>query len=60
MVGSLAPVLILDGRRQHGVIAFDRHAEPQRPGKGIFATPSGADGVLVGWSEPPTPHRPTT
>lgn len=59
MVGSLAPVLILDGRRQHGVIAFDRHAEPQRPGKGIFATPSGTDGVLVGWSEPPTAQRPT-
>jgi S-DNA-T family DNA segregation ATPase FtsK/SpoIIIE len=57
IVGSLSPVLMLDGRRQHGVIAFDRHAEPQRPGKGIYATPSGTDGVLVGWSEPPVAHR---
>ena len=53
IAGSLAPVLILDGRRQHGVIAFDLHAEPQRPGKGIYATAAGTDGVLVGWSEPP-------
>jgi hypothetical protein len=36
------------------VIAFDLHAEPQRPGKGIYATAAGTDGVLVGWSEPPT------
>jgi hypothetical protein len=57
IVGSLAPVLLLDGRRQHGVIAHDLHAEPQRPGKGIYATGSGHDGVLVGWIEPPATAR---
>ena len=53
IVGGLAPVLILDGRRAHGVIAHDVHAEPQRAGKGIFATASRREGVLVAWSDPP-------
>jgi S-DNA-T family DNA segregation ATPase FtsK/SpoIIIE len=53
IVGGLAPVLILDGRRQHGVIAHDVHAEPQRPGKGILATASRREGMLVAWSDPP-------
>jgi S-DNA-T family DNA segregation ATPase FtsK/SpoIIIE len=57
IVGSLAPLLILDGRRHHGVIAHDLHAEPQRPGKGIYATGSRRDGVLVAWSEPPVIAR---
>jgi type VII secretion protein EccCa/type VII secretion protein EccCb len=59
IVGSLAPVLILDGRRQHGVIAHDVYADPQRPGKAVYATPSGSEGVLVGWSEPPVSERRT-
>jgi hypothetical protein len=53
IVGSLAPVLILDGRREHGQIVSGVYAEPQRPGKGILATRNGIEGVLVGWSEPP-------
>ena len=44
IVGGLAPVLILDGRRAHGVIAHDVHAESQRAGKGIFATASRREG----------------
>jgi S-DNA-T family DNA segregation ATPase FtsK/SpoIIIE len=59
IAGSLAPVLILDGRRSHGVIAHDLHAEPQRAGKGIYATGSRSEGVLVGWSEPPVVARRT-
>jgi type VII secretion protein EccCb len=53
VVGSLAPVLILDGRREHGQIVSGIFAEPQRPGKGTLVTRQGAEGVLVGWSEPP-------
>jgi type VII secretion protein EccCb len=54
VVGSLAPVLILDGRREHGQIVNGIFAEPQRPGKGLLVTRRGAEGVLVGWSEPPS------
>jgi hypothetical protein len=57
VVGSLAPVLILDGRREHGQIVSGIFAEPQRPGKGLLVTRQGTEGVLVGWSEPP--RRPT-
>ena len=41
------------GRRDNGPIISGIYAEPQRPGKGIYYTPSGTDGVLVAWSEPP-------
>jgi hypothetical protein len=54
VVGSLAPVLILDGRREHGQIVNGIFAEPQRPGKGLLVNRQGAEGVLVGWSEPPS------
>ena len=54
VVGSLAPVLILDGRREHGQIVNRIFAEPQRPGKGLLVSRQGAEGVLVGWSEPPS------
>jgi S-DNA-T family DNA segregation ATPase FtsK/SpoIIIE len=30
-----------------------RFAEPARPGKAIYATASGTDGVLIGWTPPP-------
>jgi type VII secretion protein EccCb len=58
VVGSLAPVLILDGRREHGQIVSGIFAEPQRPGKGLLVTRQGTEGVLVGWSEPPRRPRP--
>jgi S-DNA-T family DNA segregation ATPase FtsK/SpoIIIE len=54
IVGSLAPIVILDGRREHGQIVSGVYAEPQRPGKGMLATRNGIEGVLIGWSEPPT------
>jgi S-DNA-T family DNA segregation ATPase FtsK/SpoIIIE len=54
VVGSLPPVLILDGRRDNGAIVSGVFAEPQRPGKPIYATASGTDGVLIGWTPPPT------
>lgn len=53
IVGSLAPVLVLDGRRQHGQIMPGVFADAQRPGKGKLVSRSGEDGVLVAWSEPP-------
>jgi hypothetical protein len=53
VVGSLAPVLILDGRREHGQIVSGIFAEPQRPGKGLLVTRQGTEGGLVAWSEPP-------
>ena len=53
VVGSLPPVLILDGRRDNGPIISGVYAEPQRPGKAIYATASGSDGVLIGWTPPP-------
>jgi type VII secretion protein EccCb len=52
-VGTLPPVLILDGRRENGPIANGVYAEAQRPGKGLLATTSGTEGVLIGWSPPP-------
>ena len=52
---SLAPILILDGRRDAGKIVGDIYAEPQRPGKATYFTRSGTVGALIGWSEPPTP-----
>jgi S-DNA-T family DNA segregation ATPase FtsK/SpoIIIE len=54
VVGSLPPVVILDGRRDNGAIISGVFAEPQRPGKAIYATASGTDGVLIGWTPPPT------
>lgn len=54
IVGSLAPVLILDGRRENGKIAGGIYAEPQRPGKGLLVSRSRTEGVLVGWSDPPS------
>lgn len=53
VVGTLAPVLILDGRRDNGPIANGVYAEAQRPGKGLYSTPSATEGALVGWSPPP-------
>jgi type VII secretion protein EccCb len=50
---SLAPVLILDGRRDAGKIVADIFAEPQRPGKATYYTRSGTTGALIGWSNPP-------
>ena len=52
--GSLAPTLILDGRRDAGKIVADIYAEPQRPGKAMYFTRSGTTGALIGWSSPPT------
>ncbi|MGH3676758.1 MAG: type VII secretion protein EccCb [Mycobacterium sp.] len=51
---SLAPTLILDGRREAGKIVADIVAEPQRPGKAAFFTRFGTSGALIGWSNPPT------
>jgi len=31
------------------------YAEPRQPGKAIYATAAGADGVLIGWTPPPRP-----
>jgi hypothetical protein len=45
--------VILDGRRDNGVIMNGVFAEPQRQGKGIYVTKSRTEGVLVAWSEPP-------
>jgi type VII secretion protein EccCa/type VII secretion protein EccCb len=53
IVGTLAPVLIMDGRRDNGTIVSGIYAEPQRPGKAIYVTPNSTDGVLIGWTEPP-------
>ena len=53
ITGTLSPVLILDGRREHGPIVSGVFAEPQRPGKGLLVTSAGSEGVLVGWSAPP-------
>ena len=53
--GSLAPVLVMDGRRDAGKIVADIYAEPQRPGKAIFFTRTGTTGALIGWSTPPAP-----
>ena len=58
MVGSLPPVVILDGRRENGPIISGVYAEPQRPGKAIYVTPSGTSGVLIGWSPPPALSAP--
>ncbi|HZA10649.1 type VII secretion protein EccCa [Mycobacterium sp.] len=55
---SLAPILILDGRRDAGKIAADIYAEPQRPGKAIYFTRSSTVGALIGWSEPPASNTP--
>jgi S-DNA-T family DNA segregation ATPase FtsK/SpoIIIE len=54
VIGSLPPVVILDGRRDQGAVISGVFAEPQRPGKAIYATSSGTDGVLIGWSAPPS------
>jgi S-DNA-T family DNA segregation ATPase FtsK/SpoIIIE len=59
VVGSLPPVVILDGRRDNGAIISGVFAEPQRPGKAIYATGSGTDGVLIGWTPPPSYPAPT-
>lgn len=58
IVGSLSPVLILDGRRDNGQIISGVYAEPQRPGKAIYVTPSGSEGALIGWTPPPQPIAP--
>jgi hypothetical protein len=58
VVGSLPPVVILDGRRDNGAIISGVFAAPQRPGKAIYATGSGTDGVLIGWTPPPTMPSP--
>jgi type VII secretion protein EccCb len=50
---SLAPLLILDGRRDAGKIIGDTVAEPQRPGKGLYFTRSATNGALIAWSNPP-------
>jgi len=55
---SLAPILILDGRRDAGKIVGDIYAEPQRPGKATYFTRSDTTGALIGWSTPPTPPSP--
>ena len=55
---SLAPILILDGRRDAGKIVADIFAEPQRPGKATYFTRSGTTGALIGWSNPPTSPSP--
>ena len=57
MVGALQPTLILDGRRENGPIISGVYAEPQRPGKGLYVTASGTEGVLVAWSPPPVVGR---
>ena len=41
VVGSLPPTVILDGRRENGPIISGVFAEPQRPGKAIYATAVG-------------------
>jgi S-DNA-T family DNA segregation ATPase FtsK/SpoIIIE len=48
VVGSLPPVVILDGRRDNGAIISGVFAEPQRPGKAIYATATGNDGCRSG------------
>jgi S-DNA-T family DNA segregation ATPase FtsK/SpoIIIE len=53
VVGSLPPVVIFDGRRDNGAIVSGIFAEPQRQGKAIYATASGTDGVLVGFTPAP-------
>ena len=55
---SLAPILIMDGRRDAGKIVADIYAEPQRPGKAIYFTRTGTTGALIGWSTPPAPPSP--
>jgi S-DNA-T family DNA segregation ATPase FtsK/SpoIIIE len=50
---SLAPILILDGRRDAGRVAGDIFAEPARPGKAQYFTRTGTSGALIGWSAPP-------
>ncbi len=52
---SLAPTLILDGRRDAGKVVADIFAGPQRPGKATYYTRSGTTGALIGWSNPPAP-----
>jgi FtsK/SpoIIIE family len=54
---SLAPILILDGRRDAGKIAGDVFAEPQRPGKALYYTRTGTSGALIGWSDSPQAGR---
>jgi S-DNA-T family DNA segregation ATPase FtsK/SpoIIIE len=53
MRASLAPTLILDGRRDAGKIVGDLVAEPQRPGKALYFTRSATAGALIAWSNPP-------
>ena len=53
MRASLAPTLILDGRRDAGKIMGDLVAEPQRPGKALYFTRSATTGALIAWSNPP-------
>jgi hypothetical protein len=53
-VGPLPPILVLDGRGDNGPIVSGVFAEPQRPGKAIYATASGTEGVLIGWTPPPS------
>ena len=52
VASSLAPILVLDGRREHGQIAGGVYAEPQRPGKAEYVTRSRTSGVLIGWCDP--------
>jgi hypothetical protein len=54
VIGSLPPVGILDGHRENGAMISGVFAEAQRPGKAIYATASDTDGVLIGWTPPPT------
>jgi len=54
MRASLAPTLILDGRRDAGKIVGDLVAEPQRPGKALYFTRSATAGALIAWSNPPS------
>jgi hypothetical protein len=53
IAGRVQPTVILDGRREYGPIISGVFAEPQRPGKGPYVTPSSTDGVLVAWPPPP-------
>jgi len=53
MMGMQTPVLIMNGHRTYGQIVPGVFAETQRVGKGLLQTRSGAEGVLVGWTEAP-------
>ena len=57
VMGSLPPVVALDGRRSHGPIMNGVYADAQRPGKGKLITRRGVEGVLVAWTDPPVELR---